>query len=90
MNELITLIDEEGKEHEFEVEAILDFEDEKYAVLLPMDEAYANSNEAIIMKFGQDEDGEEVLFDVESDEEWNRIAEVYDEIIEEEEKDFNN
>ncbi|MGI5892357.1 MAG: DUF1292 domain-containing protein [Bacillota bacterium] len=78
MNELITLVDEEGKKHEFEVEAILDFEDEKYAVLLPMDEEYANTNEAIIMKFGKDDDGEEVLFDIESDEEWNKIADAYD------------
>lgn len=88
MNELITLVDEGGNEHQFEIEAILEVEDERYAVLIPMSEEYANSNEAIIMKFGQDEEsGEEVLFDIESDEEWNRVADAYDEIIEEDEEE---
>ncbi len=88
MNELITLVDEEGHEHQFEVEAIFDVEDEKYAVLIPMSEEYANTNEAIIMKFGIDEETkEEVLFDIECDEEWNRVADAYDEIIEEETQD---
>ena len=83
MSDLITLVDEEGKEHEFEVEAILDVEDSKYAVLIPMDEEYADSNEAVIMRFGLDEDGEEVLYDIESDEEWNKVADAYDDIVDE-------
>ena len=81
MSDFITLIDEEGKEHEFEIEAILDVEECKYAVLIPLDEEYANSNEAVIMRFGLDEDGEEVLFDIESDEEWNKVADMYDDIV---------
>ena len=83
MTDFITLMDEEGKEHEFEVEAILDVEDSKYAVLIPMDEEYADSNEAVIMRFGLDENGEEVLYDIESDEEWDKVADVYDEIVDE-------
>jgi len=87
MSDFITLMDEEGKEHEFEVEAILDVEENKYAVLIPMDEEYADSNEAVIMRFGLDEDGEEVLYDIESDEEWDKVADVYDEIVDELEND---
>ena len=30
------------------------------------------------MRFGKDENGEEVLFDIESDEEWERVADVYE------------
>lgn len=89
MSEFITLIDEEGVEHKFEVEAILDLEDEKYAVLLPMNEDYANSNEAIIMRFGMDENGEEVLFDIESDEEWDKVADAYDEVVDEDDFDLD-
>ena len=81
MSDFITLMDEEGKEHEFEVEAILDVEENKYAVLIPMDEEYADSNEAVIMRFGQDEEGEEVLYDIESDEEWEKVADAYDDIV---------
>ena len=83
MSDFITLMDEEGKEHEFEVEAILDVEENKYAVLIPMDEEYADSNEAVIMRFGQDEEGEEVLYDIESDEEWEKVADAYDDIVDE-------
>ncbi len=82
-SEMITLISEDGIEHEFEVEAILEVDDEKYAVLVPMGPEYENSDEAVIMKFGN-EDGEEILLDIESDEEWNMVADAYDEIIHEE------
>ncbi len=82
MSEFLTLVDETGQEHEFEIEAILDVDEEKYAVLIPMDEAYINSNEAVIMRFDVDENGDEVLFDIESDEEWEKVADIYDEIIE--------
>ena len=91
MSDFITLVDEEGVEHKFEIEAILDLEDEKYAVLLPMSEEYANSNEAIIMRFGLDDNGEEVLFDIESDEEWNKVADAYDDVIyDDEDEDEEN
>lgn len=82
MSEMITLIDESGVEHEFEVEAFLDVEDEKYAVLIPQSEEY--QNEAVIMRFGVDTDGEEVLYDIESDEEWERVADAYDTFADEE------
>jgi len=85
MSEMITLIDESGVEHEFEVEAFLDVEEEKYAVLIPHNEEY--SNEAVIMRFGLDEDGEEVLYDIESDEEWERVADAYDSYADEEYQD---
>ncbi len=85
--DVITLIDEDGVEHQFEVETLLEVENEKYAVLIPMDEEYIDTNEAIIMRFGVDDDGEEILFDVDNDEEWDRVADAYDEIINEMEEE---
>ncbi|MDO4582142.1 MAG: DUF1292 domain-containing protein [Bacillota bacterium] len=82
-NDIITLIDEDGREHDFEVEAFLDVEDEKYAVLIPRSDEYEGLDEAVIMRFGKNEQGEEILFDIESDEEWERVADAYDNIIEE-------
>lgn len=76
MSETLVLIDEEGLEHEFEVEAFLEVDEERYAVLIPVSEDY--EDEAVIMRFGKDENGEEVLFDIESDEEWERVADVYE------------
>jgi uncharacterized protein YrzB (UPF0473 family) len=85
MSETITLIDEAGVEHEFEVEAFLDVDDERYAVLVPQSEEF--EDEAVIMRFGKDADGEEVLFDIEDDEEWEKVADAYDAFIEEEDED---
>lgn len=85
MSDTITLIDEAGVEHEFEVEAFLDVDEERYAVLVPQSEEF--EDEAVIMRFGKDEDGEEVLFDIEDDEEWEKVADAYDEFIEEEDED---
>lgn len=78
----IILIDEEGVEHEFEIEAFLDVEQEKYAVLIPVTDEQVN--EAVIMKFGKDDAGEEILFDIEDDEEWEKVADAYDEFAAEE------
>ena len=90
MTDIITLIDEDDHEHQFEIEAVLDVDNQKYAVLIPLDEEYSNSNEAIIMKFAQDEKtGEEILFDIEDDDEWNNVADAYDQIIDEEDADFD-
>ena len=88
--DVITLIDEDGVEHQFEVETLLDIDNEKYAVLIPMDEEYIDTNEAIIMRFGVDDDGEEILFDVDNDEEWDKVADAYDEILNEMEEDEEN
>lgn len=81
MSETLVLIDDAGAEHEFEVEAFLEVDSERYAVLIPLTEGY--EDEAVIMRFGKDEDGEEVLYDIESDEEWERVADAYEGISEE-------
>ena len=52
MNDTIVLIDEAGVEHEFEVEAFLDVDDQRYAILVPQSEEF--EDEAIIMRFGKD------------------------------------
>ena len=82
MTDTITLIDEAGQEYEFEVEAFLDVEEGKYAILIPLTED--NSDEAIIMRIGEDEQGNDVLFDIDDDNEWDRVADAYDTYINEE------
>lgn len=82
MSDNITLIDEEGVEHEFEVEAFLDVDDQKYAVLVPQSDEHID--EAVILRFGVDEEGEEVLFDIEDDEEWKKVADAYEAFAEDE------
>lgn len=93
--EVITLVDEEGEEHDFEVIDVIEVEGEKYAILLPVlegeEDAEAetedeeDSDEAIILKFAQDEEGNEFLVDIEDDEEWEKVAGIWEEMLAEEE-----
>ncbi len=79
--DLITLQDEEGKEHEFEVIDAVDHNDEHYMALVPYsaDPAAALEEDAelIIMRVGVDENNEEYLSIVEDDEELYDISQVF-------------
>lgn len=82
----IILTDEEGQEHEFVVVDILEAEGSEYAILIPaeMDDA---SNEAIVLKIGRDEDGSEVLYEIEDEAEWEQVARAWEEAIAGEEEE---
>jgi len=81
---IVTLVDEEGKEHDFAFVDSIEVEGQQYAILSPMEED-EESDEAIILKIGKDEDGEDILFDIEDDEEWEMVADAWQEMIESEE-----
>jgi uncharacterized protein YrzB (UPF0473 family) len=81
-DEVITLVDEEGTEHDFTVIDIISVDQSEYAILLPVEE---ESDEAIILKFSQDEDGNELLIDIEDDEEWEKVADAWEKMLAEEE-----
>lgn len=77
-DEVITLVDEEGKEHDFTVVDIIEVDSVEYAILLPAQE---DSDEAVILKFDKDEDGNEILVDIEDDEEWEKVADAWEEMV---------
>ncbi|MGD0153629.1 MAG: DUF1292 domain-containing protein [Thermacetogeniaceae bacterium] len=79
-DEVIVLTDDEGKEHEFNLVDTITVNDKEYAILQPVDE-----DEAIILRFGIDDEGNEVLFDIEDDEEWEKVADAWQEMAEEDE-----
>lgn len=76
------LTDEEGQEHEFIILKKIALDNKEYAVLQPVDE-----DEAIILKYDRDENGEEILCDIEDDEEWERVADAFEESVGEEEEE---
>lgn len=82
MNEKIVLIDESGAELEFEIEAFLEVEGDKYAILIPLN--IENSEDAVIMRFDVDDNGEDLLMDIDDDEEWEKVAAAYDTFAENE------
>jgi uncharacterized protein YrzB (UPF0473 family) len=86
---ILVLVDEEGIEHQFELLAELEIEDEKYRVLVPLadnDEDLDDFElEVVILKVVYDEDNNEFLSDIEDDEEWETVADAWQELVDSEE-----
>ena len=80
--DLITLVDDDGQEHEFEIIDSVEHEGTEYVALVPVfgdEEDAEDSGELIILKVVAEEDGEEVLEAIENDEEFDRIGVVFKE-----------
>ncbi|OPZ61977.1 MAG: hypothetical protein BWY85_02237 [Firmicutes bacterium ADurb.Bin506] len=77
---IVTLVDEDGHEQDFAIDEIVEIDEVRYAVLIPV-ECYENEDEevcedAVIMRVEVDDDGEEYLADIEDEEEFERVVEV--------------
>lgn len=86
----IVLTDDEGNDHEFLHLDTLEVEGSTYFVLLPISESENESededaDEAIILKLGKDAEGGEMLLDIEDDEEWEKVADAWENLVESEE-----
>ena len=89
---VVTVVDDEGHEHDFELFTVLEVAGKEYAVLYPLDEddeddEDSEEDEAIILRIETDEDGEETLVDIEDEEEWNLVVAAWEEIIEDEDEE---
>lgn len=84
---IISLTDEEGVQRDFEVVTILKVEDTEYAVLYDVEAGDEDDEAAVVFRIAQDEEGQEVLEVVEDDDEFDRVAEAYQEWIDSEEID---
>lgn len=77
--EIYTLTDDDGNELNFALLATLEQDGAVYKALIPVDEnGEETSDEYVILKVGVDEDGEDVLETIEDDEEFDRIADIFD------------
>lgn len=84
---ILVLVDEEGTEHQFELLAELEIEDEKYRVLVPLDEDEELDEydaEVVILKVVYDEEGNEFLSDIDDDQEWETVADAWQELVDSE------
>lgn len=86
--DVVVLNDDDGNEHEFIHLATVEVEGNTYYVLLPVEETEEDDEEAeaIILKLGKDENGEDMLMDIEDDEEWEKVADAWEEMDEGEEQ----
>ncbi|MBO7404977.1 MAG: DUF1292 domain-containing protein [Clostridia bacterium] len=77
--EIYTLTDEDGNELQFALLGELEHEGEVYLALIPVDEdGEEASDEYVILKRSTDENGEETLDTIEDDDEFDRIADIFD------------
>lgn len=90
--EIIQLIDEHGYPVDFELVASFDVDDNRYAVVVPVD---GDGEEAYILRVEQDEDGNDIFVAIEDEDEFNDAVEAYNELMEEyedyyDEEDFDD
>ena len=79
---LVELIDEDNNEHTFQVLERIELNGQEYAILVPWDED--DDDSAIPLKIVI-EDGEELLYDIDDDDEWEAIVEFWNNYVDEEE-----
>ena len=74
----IEVQDEEGKTHKFLVDSIFELDEKQYALLLAEDQIKVEEPEFSVLRIDQDEDGNDVLVDLE-EAEFARVCEAIDE-----------
>ena len=78
LDNIIVLNDEEGKEVRFEFLDLIEYEEEEYVILLPLDEE--DSEEVVILKVEDtDSEEEESYVSVDNEETLNAVFEIFKE-----------
>ena len=77
--EIYTLTDENDNELHFALLGTLEHEGGVYKALIPVNEdGEEESSEYVILKCAVDENGEDILETIEDDDEFDRIADIFD------------
>ncbi|WP_423219565.1 DUF1292 domain-containing protein [Fervidicella metallireducens] len=79
MENVVVLTDENGVETKFEVITALEVDGKEYFVLYPVD---SEEDDAVVFRLDTNEDGEEMLAEIEDDEEFEKVAQAYEEWLE--------
>ncbi len=76
--EVFTLTDESGKESQFELIGTTEVDGCTYMAMTPVEE---NSDEYVILKVVTDENGEDMLETIDDDDEFEKIADIFDDML---------
>jgi len=79
--DVFTLTDEEGNESQFELLGNLELDGNKYVALIPFE---GEDDEYVILKISTDDDGNEILLTIDEDEEFERVADAFEDSFMEE------
>ena len=92
-SEYYTLTDEEGNELQFEVIGAAELNGVKYYAMIPVDDQPEEEDvyEYVILKIEKDEDGEDILVTIDDDDEFDDVADYFDDMLSDEaDYDLNN
>ncbi len=85
-NDIVTVVDDEGNQHEFEIIDAIETDEARYVALLPIyhdpSEMLDDSGELVILTV-KEENGEDLLLPIEDDDEFEEIAEIFEERLSE-------
>ena len=83
----VTLTLDDWKELECVVLTIFPAANKEYIALLPMEDEEAEEGEVYLYRYTEDEDGQPNLENIEDDEEYEIVADAFDELLDEQEYD---
>ena len=75
LENIYTLTDEDGNESDFELLGEMEIDDATYLALIPVE---GDEDEYVILKVATDADGSELLVTIDDDEEFERVADVFE------------
>jgi uncharacterized protein YrzB (UPF0473 family) len=73
--DVFTLTDEDGNESQFELLGNLELDGNKYVALIPFE---GEDDEYVILKISTDESGNEILLTIDDDEEFDKVADAFE------------
>ena len=83
----VTLTLDDGKELDCVVLTIFPAGDKEYIALLPIEDEEAEDGEVYLYRYTEDEDGQPNLENIEDDDEYEIVADAFDELLDEQEYD---
>lgn len=90
-SEFYTLTDEDGNETEFEVIGSAEINGTEYFAMVPSDASASDDGmiEYVLLKKEKDENGEEMFVTIDDDDEFDSVADYFDDMFDSEE-DYDN
>ncbi len=84
--DIVTLSDDDGKEYTFEVLDAIETDTGRYLAMLPVyddpQKMLEDSGELVIVKVGEESEGDEYYYEIEDDDEYETIADAFVERLE--------
>ena len=84
--DIVTLSDDAGKEYTFEVLDAIETDTGRYLAMLPVyddpQKMLEDSGELVIVKVGEESEGDEYYYEIEDDDEYETIADAFVERLE--------